>query len=341
MLCRCSRHRGFTLIELLVVIAIIAVLIALLLPAVQQAREAARRTQCKNNLRQLGIAMHNYHDAHNCMPPGFILGLPDTYAGANTQLLPYLEQANLYNLYDMNRPWMQQTAAVSQTAVSVFECPSNNSDNPIDSEVLRALQTVTGPLPIGTVCGITNYLFCKGGTDGWCIVTNNSPDRGMFSNNTVTRIGDVLDGSSQTIAMGEGATGPDWLMCHGAGCNIPITKPSGGNWSAEQGWLIAQINVVDYVNSGLLVEPSIFGCTVDPMNKNPVTDAAVEMNAMGDCRASFEGGPHSTSNFRSDHEGGCHFLFGDGSVRMLSENIDMKNYRAISTIGGNEYVPDF
>jgi prepilin-type N-terminal cleavage/methylation domain-containing protein/prepilin-type processing-associated H-X9-DG protein len=336
-----GRHRGFSLIELLVVIAIIAILVALLLPAVQQAREAARRTQCKNNLRQLGIAMHNYHDAHNCLPPGFVLSLPETYAGANTQLLPYFDQANLYNMYDMNRPWQMQSPAVAQTVLEVLICPSNDGDNPIDSDVLRALASVQGPLPIGTVAAGTTYLYCKGATDAWCIQTDNSPNRGMFSNNTVTRIGDVLDGSSQTIAMGEGATSTSWSMCHGAGCTVPITKPTGGNWAAEQGWLIAQVNSLDYVNANLIVEPSIFGCTVDQLNKSPVTDSSADPNGLGDCRASFEGGPHSTSNFRSEHEGGGHFLFGDGSVRLLSENIDMKNYRAISTIGGNEYVPDF
>jgi len=335
------RRNAFSLIELLVVIAIIAVLVALLLPAVQQAREAARRTQCKNNLRQLGIAMHNYHDSHQCLPPGFVLGLPDTYAGANTQLLPYLEQATLYNQYDMNRPWQFQTPAVAQTVLKVFECPSNNGDNPIDSDVHRALSTVIGPLPIGNTVAITTYLYCKGATDSWCVVTDNSPHRGMFSNNSLTRLGDVHDGTSQTIAMGEGATGGGWPLCHGAGCKVPITKPTGGYWFADQPWLVAQVTILNYVNSGLIVAPTIFGCTVDPLNKNPVTDASVDLNALGDCRASFEGGPHSTSNFRSEHEGGGHFLFGDGSVRMLSENIDMKSYRGISTILGDEYVPDF
>ena len=103
------RSRGFTLIELLVVIAIIAVLIALLLPAVQQAREAARRSQCKNNLKQLGLAFHNYHDTANCFPPGYflILAIPQTdqhVKGGNVHLLPYIDQAPVYNQLDQNVP---------------------------------------------------------------------------------------------------------------------------------------------------------------------------------------------------------------------------------------------
>jgi len=241
----------------------------------------------------------------------------------------------------MNRAWQMQSPAIAQTPLPVFECPSNSGDNPIDSDALRALATVQGPTPVGTVVAITTYLYCKGATDAWCTRGDNSTYRGMFTSNGVTRIGDILDGSSQTLAMGEGSTGTEWTLCHGAGCTTPVTKPGGGNWPADQAWLVAHINSLDHVNSGLIVEPSIFGCTVDPLNKNPVTDASADPNGQADCRASYEGGPHSTSNFRSEHEGGGHFLFGDGSVRLLSENMDMKNYRAISTIGGNEYVPDF
>jgi prepilin-type processing-associated H-X9-DG protein len=328
------------LIELLVVIAIIGILVALLLPAVQQAREAARRTQCRNNLHQLGIALHNYHDAYNCLPPGFVGDPVNTYAGANTLLLPYLEQANLYNQYDMNRPWQMQSPAVAQTVLPVLECPSNDGENATDSDVLQALGSMSGPLPIGTVVGITTYLYCKGASDAWCTLSDGE-HRGMFSGNTVTRIGDIVDGSSQTLAMGEGATGFSWALCHGAGCTTPASKPSGGLWYADQAWLMAQINPSANATAATVLDSSIFGCTVDKMNKSPVTDTSTDLNNRGDCRPSFEGGPHTTSNFRSDHEGGCHFLFGDGSVRMLSENIDMTSYRGISTIGGDEYVPDF
>lgn len=138
------RRRGFTLIELLVVIAIIAVLLALLLPAVQQAREAARRTQCKNNLKQMGLALHNYHDSHKTFPPGVVSLLanpswvmpPGACTAAPidlgpgwsffTRMLPYLEECNFYNTIDFDQPLdAMVNAAPRTTPVRVFRCPSD------------------------------------------------------------------------------------------------------------------------------------------------------------------------------------------------------------------------
>src|SRR5579872_3097234 len=133
------KKSGFTLIELLVVIAIIAVLIALLLPAVQQAREAARRTQCRNNLKQIGLAFHNYHDAANAWPSGtqvtYIYGSANASTvvgmrGWGTTLLPMLDQTNVYNLYNFNIPYYapaNQTA--TQTYIAAFKCPSSPGAN--------------------------------------------------------------------------------------------------------------------------------------------------------------------------------------------------------------------
>lgn len=132
-----TRKRGFTLIELLVVIAIIAILIALLLPAVQQAREAARRSTCKNNLKQIGIALHNYHDTHSVLPPGVLMfddgsGDPDPDLGNwgwNTFLLPYIDQAPLYNQLTPNGANFPTSAAGSliQTVVPILVCPDRKS----------------------------------------------------------------------------------------------------------------------------------------------------------------------------------------------------------------------
>jgi len=143
---RSPRRGGFTIVELLVVIAIIGILIGLLLPAVQAAREAARRLQCSNNLRQLGIALNNYHNTNNTFPAGFTYGVyydPPTFSSLGTvgfynnafaSLLAYVEQQNLQNaaIFDPNQPWYLQSEEYTSAAISLFSCPSNGGkDNPL------------------------------------------------------------------------------------------------------------------------------------------------------------------------------------------------------------------
>ena len=177
------RRLGFTLIELLVVIAIIAVLIALLLPAVQQAREAARRTQCRNNLHQLAIAMHNYHDTHRCFP----FGQSDSYWAWGTMLLPFLDETALYNAmnFDLTN-YKNDPRHASSTAWSAplaqFLCPSD--PNP------SSYQYSTNAL--------SNYAG-SGGDDARL----GQYVEGVLFNNSSVRIRDVRDGTSQTLMLGE------------------------------------------------------------------------------------------------------------------------------------------
>src|SRR6187549_3934642 len=117
-----SRRTGFTLVELLVVIAIIGVLVALLLPAVQAAREAARRSSCQNNLRQVGLAFHNFHDTNNSFPPLRIAG-GDGWATCWVLILPFMEQTNTYNAWDLTKRYSQQTVQAQQTHVKAYYCP--------------------------------------------------------------------------------------------------------------------------------------------------------------------------------------------------------------------------
>lgn len=186
------KRRGFTLIELLVVIAIIGLLIALLLPAVQQAREAARRSQCRNNLKQLGLALHNYHDTHSAFPPGVVAADGDLANGmhsAFTLLLPQLEQANTYNQYNFGVPWKDPVnKSAAGTALSSLLCPSSIGGLPQNG---------------GFELPATDYAFSKG-TRAWlCLKSARS---GMFDVNSRIRTGDVKDGLSNTFAMGEAMT---------------------------------------------------------------------------------------------------------------------------------------
>ncbi len=157
------RRRGFTLIELLVVIAIIAILIALLLPAVQQAREAARRTQCRNNMKQFGLAMHNYHDTYLMFPLGAsVNGDLDVLSSPCVAMLPFFEQANLSNLFDQTLQWEDQAPGVQEHVIPSFICPSvPGLTNPY-TDPLLALAIANGTV------GLTTYIFSKGASDAFC-----------------------------------------------------------------------------------------------------------------------------------------------------------------------------
>jgi prepilin-type N-terminal cleavage/methylation domain-containing protein len=191
------RRTAFTLIELLVVIAIIAVLIGLLLPAVQKVREAASSSQCKNNLKQLGLALHGYHDANRSFPPGVVADTSDLRSGRHSglvYLLPYLEQNNLSNRYDFTATWRSPgNLALAQTRVPEFLCPSASGQVPEDGGVSGAP---------------TDYAFCKGAMAYLSADATIRPGSGLFDVNSARRIADVRDGTSQTFAMGEAVSGP-------------------------------------------------------------------------------------------------------------------------------------
>lgn len=338
---RHRRARGFTLIELLVVIAIIAILIALLLPAVQQAREAARRTQCRNHLKQFGVAMHNYHEAHSMFPIGASarLGAVDVfvYANANALLLPYIEQAPLLQHYDMGATWRGQSPTLARTVIPMFLCPSSSSDA-VEHEPYFGSGGLN--LPVGDEYAVTHYLYSKGLNDAWCYPRRIPPsERGMFDINQSTRMRDLKDGSSSTFAMGEGDTAPP--SCHGPGCTNLRYSHTGELQTSAQSWMAAESNYRSIVSGSGVVNTGMFGVTVDPLNKTPVTDTFAFVIGLNDCRGSWNDGPHGTSNFRSTHVGGGFFLMGDGATRFVAENINTDVYRHLSTIGDGEVVGEF
>jgi prepilin-type N-terminal cleavage/methylation domain-containing protein len=189
-------RKAFTLIELLVVIAIIAVLIGLLLPAVQKAREASSRIRCANNLKQLGLALHDYHDNNGCFPPGIVADTSDTRTGKHSGLvflLPYIEQQSLYGRYDFASSWKSPAnLAVAQVPVATFLCPSGANDVPQDGGVSGAP---------------TDYAFCKGAQAYLSANGAIQPGSGLFDVNSRRRMADIVDGTSQTFAMGEAVSG--------------------------------------------------------------------------------------------------------------------------------------
>ena len=331
-------RRGFTLIELLVVIAIIAILIALLLPAVQQAREAARRTQCKNNLKQFGLALHNYHDSHRAFPrlthgtQGTGFGNEWRGHSAHVMLLPYIDQAPLYNQVDFGfhaetdgaapDPAPTNITVFRQQTIEAFNCPSDN------------------PFPGG---GTFNSYGVSTGShfDSW----GNNADSwtGFFHKRFTTRIRDALDGASNSIMMGEflhgdnsGAYVLEQDVVRGVAYSGTRLKPTVADLTTYGNACAAGIgNHVSYPGSnfyrGMMYESGIN--TVAPPNWR-----FANCNECGGCGNGDNNGVYPA---RSRHEGGAHLLLGDGAVRFISENIDLNTYQSLGTIKGNDVVGEF
>ena len=265
-------RRGFTLIELLVVIAIIAILIALLLPAVQQAREAARRTQCKNNLMQLGIAMHTYEMAFEMMPSGTvnltgpIRNLEEGYhMGWLVQLLPSIEQAGLFGNINFNESaYAPANSGPRAISIAAFQCPSDNRQS----------------------AGASSYAGCFGGDDVAIDMNNN----GLLFLNSGIGYQEIRDGASNTILAGEKIV-PQSLKDLGWMSGTMATLRNTGV-AINTGWDIGGARTTRNGSMAPLPAPS---------------DTA-------------------TSGYSSQHTGGAQFVLADGSVRFLSENINIKTY---------------
>jgi prepilin-type processing-associated H-X9-DG protein len=338
---------ALTLVELLVVLAILAALLGLLLPAVQKVREAASRVRCQNNLKQLGLALHGYHDACDCFPPGMIASsgnICNADATGFTLLLPFLEQQAVAGLYSFDAPWFAQN---NYTAVGLnvplFLCPSNRSSGFIDLGPI-AVQWGTALPPRAAV---TDYAFCRGANGALHQDWERLPRavRGVFNIRPPdlplagVRLQDISDGAGNTFALGEAAGGsarfpirdlarPDQAVIDGATGQIAL---------AEQAWAAAGAGDVSHPwYASVFAVTAQYGLSPnprdEPMNRPLVTPAVYSGDPRGDNLA----GRDSISGFRSVHPGGCNFLFCDGSVRFLSDNLAPDLYRALSTYAGGE-----
>lgn len=313
-----NRRRGFTLIELLVVIAIIAVLIALLLPAVQQAREAARRSQCKNNLKQIGLSLHNYHDVFNTFPPGYVdqealVAANQGHYSWSSSVLPYIDQAPLYNQMNVGNALLSANLANAavrqsmQTPLSGFACPSNPSPSRNDASLpaanARAIQdsaAVEVQLPVNSYVAMNNSAVGVYRNRGNGIDASTGANGAFFRN---SRIGfrDMTDGSSNLIVISERAWQSRLTPIYSA-VMFGIRDNTGG------------INAVTEASgdAGLVYA---FAAPVAGINQQFLTDGVTANR-------------QSMSSF---HTGGAHALLGDGSVRFLSENIDANLDAAVNS----------
>ncbi|MDY3554021.1 DUF1559 domain-containing protein [Gemmata sp. JC717] len=299
---RTARRSAFTLIELLVVIAIIAILIGLLLPAVQKVREAAARMSCQNNIKQLAIAIHSYHDAVGQFPTSGAPGYVDNNS-VNTQnwswlvkILPYIEQDNLFRATGAPTAVVNANPTAVQTTVKTFLCPSDFNNATARTDTNIAYNTVFA-------VGLTNYKGVSGSAWVW----------GKYETGP-----SGLSGTNPGLDCGNG-----WVYRSNGGQNYPGPRTMASITDGTSNTLFVGEDVPEFNQH--LSWPHFNGCTgttaIPPNNINTF--------------ASREDWPNVYS-FRSRHTGGLNFAFGDGSVRFITNSIALTTYRALGTMNGNE-----
>ena len=315
---RLTAKRGFTLIELLVVIAIIAILIALLLPAVQQAREAARRSTCKNNMKQLGIALHNYHETHGIFPQMQVENIRNTvydppgtesYLGWNVMLLPFMDQANIYNQINMNGPWREPISPYTVAQLSLFQTPIASLACP--SDPADGLNPNIGNFGKSNYVGLYSCAFLPTGA------TTQTSVNSAWADHTPRNMKSFRDGLSNVVMLGERTAEGTFSGAVWAGSNATNNANSGsyGSWQYHtavvrtfEGW---------------------------STNSDQVLSSYYMINGIGNT------GSANAWGLSSSHEGGCHFLLGDGGVRFISENINGDTLIFLCGIDDKNVVGEF
>ena len=328
-----NQHKGFTLVELLVVIAIIGILIGMLLPAVQSVREAARRTQCLNNMRQLGLSLHNYESAHRAFPPSRLE--PDnqripTDQTANSQavsafqswttlLLPFIEQGNLSDSFDFNAPWFDSSSSgninVIGTRLPIYKCPSSPNADAIDQ--YHCFGAAAGDY--GSINEVKRKVF----TD---VLGRPDPGlagrTGLLSKFEKNPIAAVLDGTSNTLYVAECAGQPEVYI-------------ASGRMTSEDFAIYGDDKVVDF-NGSFVPEDGTgwadpdCGFSINGASSNGLEKSGPRMiNAI------------NVSEAYSFHQGGANFAMADGSTHFISDTIDAQTFVSSCTRAGGEVVGDY
>jgi prepilin-type N-terminal cleavage/methylation domain-containing protein/prepilin-type processing-associated H-X9-DG protein len=343
---------GFTLIELLVVIAITAVLIALLLPAVQAAREAARRAQCTNNLKQIGLASHNYESASGSFQASNLMqgvgNSTPTWANnwsALARCLPYSEQGTLFNNMNFDvKDSQPQNTTICGTLIKMFVCPSDGQTQAFNDG--------------GTVFGGTNY----GSDDGdWYVFGGfppanyaGTPSRGAFAVNRARNLAEFTDGTSNTILFAEIKSFQFRLKCSSVGGTwTPYTVPGptaalppeyggGGSCSAPSSTMHTRWSNGGVYHAGFSTawppnKKTTYNYTGTPVLTPPVNGGAVDADLIS--VNENDGGPtYGAFTARSYHPGGVNTLFADGSVKFVKSSVDGNTWRALGTVQGGEVI---
>jgi prepilin-type processing-associated H-X9-DG protein len=334
-----------------VVIAIIAVLIALLLPAVQAAREAARRIQCVNNLKQLGLAMQNYESTNGALPPQMVLSF--TGAGsvfwksswsASSRIVPYLEQGAMYNAINYtNKTTDPSNATAAATQLKVFLCPSE--PNP------QAFTSTSGA-GVTTTYGVSNYAWCLGTWYTFGGFAGGGPNPGVVGSNCSRRFATITDGLSNTLMGSEVKTyTPSYHDC-GA---VPPPGPTGVNAYPDVATVLASVAAAPNSGCKVVTAPSGmpggghthwcngnsfydgFTTALPPNSRSPAGTPALDIDMSSEDED--DGGPtYAAITSRSYHPGGVNALFADGSVHTIKDTINWQTWRSLGTVGGGEVL---